>query len=41
MEGLNKKIRKAFRCSYSFKAEEDGDSIIYLVAGGLRLPPEC
>ncbi|MGP6240348.1 transposase, partial [Cuniculiplasma sp. SKW4] len=41
VEGLNNKIRTAFKRSYGFKAQEYRDTIIYLVAGGLRLPPEC
>ncbi|WMT50353.1 MAG: transposase [Thermoplasmatales archaeon] len=41
VEGLNNKIRTAFKRSYGFKAREYRDTIIYLVAGGLRLPPEC
>ena len=41
LEGLNNKIRTAFKRSYSFKAQEYRDTIIYLVAGGLKLPPEC
>ena len=41
VEGLNNKIRTAFKRSYGFKAQEYRDKIIYLVAGGLRLPPEC
>ena len=41
VEGLNNKIRTAFRRSYGFKAREYRDTIIYLVAGGLRLPLEC
>jgi hypothetical protein len=41
VEGLNNKIRTAFKRSYGFKAEKYRDTIIYLVAGGLRLPPEC
>ena len=41
VEGLNNKIRTAFKRSYGFKAEKYRDRIIHLVAGGLRLPPEC
>ena len=41
VEGLNNKIRTAFKRSYGFKAQKYRDTIIYLVAGGLRLPPEC
>ncbi len=41
VEGLNNKIRTAFKRSYGFKAQEYRDTIIYLVAGGLKLPPEC
>jgi len=36
--GLNNKIRTAFKRSYGFKAQEYRDTIIYIVAGGLRLP---
>ena len=38
VEGLNNKIRTAFKRSYGFKAREYRDTIICLVAGGLRLP---
>jgi transposase len=41
VEGLNNKIRAAFKRSYGFKAQEYRDTIIYLVASGLKLPPEC
>lgn len=41
VEGLNNKIRTAFKRSYGFKAQEYRDTIIYLVAGGMKLPPEC
>ncbi len=41
VEGLNNKIRTAFRRSYGFKARKYRDTIIYLVAGGLKLPPQC
>ena len=41
VEGLNNKIRTAFKRSHGFKAQEYRDTIIYLVAGGLKLPPEC
>ncbi|MGP6207990.1 transposase [Cuniculiplasma sp. SKW3] len=41
IEGLNNKIRTAFKRSYGFKAQEYRDTIIYLVAGGLRLPSGC
>ena len=41
VEGLNNKIRTAFKRSYGFKAQKYRDTIIYLVAGGLSLPPEC
>jgi transposase len=41
VEGLNNKIRTAFKRSYGFKAQEYRDTIIQLVAGGLKLPPEC
>jgi transposase len=41
VEGLNNKIRTAFKRSYRFKAQEYRDTIIHLVAGGLKLPPQC
>ena len=41
VEGLKHKIRTAFKRSYGFKAQKYRDTMIYLVAGGLRLPPEC
>ncbi|MCL5888357.1 MAG: transposase [Candidatus Thermoplasmatota archaeon] len=41
VEGLNNKIGTAFKRSYGFKAQEYRDTIIYLVADGLKLPPEC
>ena len=41
VEDLNNKIRTAFKRSYGFKAQEYRDTIIYLEAGGLKLPPEC
>ena len=41
VEGLNNMIRTAFKRSYGFKAQKYRDTIIYLVAGGLKLPPEC
>jgi transposase len=41
VEGFNNKIRTVFKRSYGFKAKEYRDTIIYLVAGGLKLPPEC
>ena len=41
VEELNNKIRTAFKRSYGFKTKEYRDTIIYMVAGGLRLPPEC
>ncbi len=37
VEGLNNKTRTAFKRSYCFKAKER-DTIIYPVAGGLKLP---
>ena len=40
VEGLNNKIRTAFKRSYGFKSQEYRNRIIYLVAGGLRLPTE-
>jgi hypothetical protein len=41
VEGTNNKNRKAFRRAYGFKSQENRDKIIYLVAVGLNLPPEC
>ncbi len=37
-EGLNNKIRTAFRRAYGFKAKEYRDTMIYLIAGKLNLP---
>ena len=39
VEGLNNKIRTAFKRSYGFMVQKYRDTIIYLVAGGLKLPP--
>jgi transposase len=39
-EGLNNKIRTAFRRAYGFKAREYRDTMIYLIAGGLSLPTQ-
>ena len=39
-EGLNNKIRTAFRRAYGFKAREYRDTMIYLIAGGLNLPTQ-
>lgn len=41
VEGLNNKIRTAFKRSYGFKSDEYRDTIIYLVAGKLSLPTRC
>jgi transposase len=38
VEGLNNKIRTAFKRSYGFKAQGYRDTIIYFGAGGLKLP---
>ena len=38
VEGLDNKIRTAFKRFYGFKAGEYRDTIIYLVAGRLKLP---
>lgn len=38
VKGLNTKTRKSFKRSYRFKAQKYRDTIIYLVAGGLKLP---
>jgi transposase len=37
-EGLNTKIRAAFRRAFGFKAKEYRDTMIYMTAGGLVLP---
>jgi transposase len=37
-EGLNNKMRTAFRRAYGFKAKEYRDTMIYLIAGRLNLP---
>ena len=39
-EGLNNKIRTAFRRAYGFKAKEYRDTMIYLIAGRLNLPTQ-
>ena len=41
VEGLNNKIRTSLKRSYWFKAGRYRDTIIFLVAGGLKLPPKC
>ena len=41
VEGLNNKIRTAFKRSYGFKVRDYSDTNIYLVAGGLKFPPDC
>ncbi len=41
VEGLNSKIKTAFKRSYGFKKEEYRETIIFLVAGKLRLPTRC
>ena len=38
VEGLNNQISTAFKRSYCFKANEYRDTIIYPVAGGLKVP---
>ena len=38
---FNNKIPTAFQRFYGFKAGRYRDTIIFLVAGGLKLPPEC
>ena len=40
-EGLNTKIRAAFRRAFGFKAKEYRDTMIYMTAGGLVLPTPC
>ena len=37
-EGINNKIKTAFKRSYGFKSDEYRDTMIFLVAGKLRLP---
>ncbi|EQD26282.1 transposase, IS204/IS1001/IS1096/IS1165 family protein [mine drainage metagenome] len=37
-EGINNKIKTAFKRSYGFKSDEYRDTIIFLVAGKLTLP---
>lgn len=41
VEGLDNKIRTAFKRSYGFETQEYRDTIIYMVAEGLKLPPQC
>ena len=41
VEGLNNKIRTAFKRSYGFRSQKYRDTIIYLVAEGSKIPPEC
>ena len=41
MEGLKNKIRTVLKRSYGLKAQKYRYTIIYLVAGGLKLPQEC
>ena len=37
-EGINNKIKTAFKRSYGFKNPEYRDTMIFLVAGKLKLP---
>ena len=37
-EGINNKIKTAFKRSYGFKSDEYRDTMIFLVAGKLDLP---
>ena len=37
IEGLNNKNRTVFKCAYGFKSHEYRDTIIFLVAGRLKL----
>ncbi len=37
-EGINNKIKTAFKRSYGFKNTEYRDTMIFLVAGKLKLP---
>jgi transposase len=41
VEGMNNKIKTAFKRSYGFKNEKYRNTIIYLVAGKLDLPTQC
>ena len=41
VEGLNNKKRDAFKRSVGFWVQKYRGTIIYLVAGGFWLPPEC
>lgn len=40
VEGLNNKIKTAFKKSYGFKKEEYRETMIFLIAGKLRLPTQ-
>ena len=40
-EGLNNKIKTAFKRSYGLKTEKYRNTMIYLMAGKLRLPTRC
>ncbi len=37
-EGINNKIKTAFKRSYGFKSNEYRDTMIFLIAGKLKLP---
>ena len=41
VEGMNNKIKTAFKRSYGFKTEKYRNTMIYLVAGKLDLPTQC
>ena len=41
VEGMNNKIKTAFKRSYGFKTEKYRNTMIYLVAGKLDLPTRC
>jgi len=41
MEGLNNKIKTAFKRAYGFKSIDYMTTIIYLIAGDIKLPTRC
>ena len=41
VEGLNNKIKTGFKRSYGFKTEKYRETMIYLMAGKLKLPTRC
>lgn len=40
-EGLNNKIKTAFKRAYGLKTEKYRNTMIYLMAGKLTLPTRC